>query len=882
MFFLNKNKIIIKYDKISMVNNMKFYSENIKKIFEYLKTDEFGLSEVEANKRLAKYGNNALVEKKGKSKLSIFLNQFNDMMIIILIIVAIIMGIYGFFYSHDYTDTIVIAVVVLINAIMGFIQEEKAEVTLEGLKKYSVTNVRVVRKGKTKVIDSKYLVPGDIIILEAGDTVPADARIIKESSVSVDEAALTGESLPVQKDSGILKVKSAQIQDQTNMLFSGSSITSGRVEAVIVNTGMNTELGKIATSLNTPYEVETPLQLKIKEISKKITIFIFIILILIFIYGVMNGYELLEIIMLCVSLAVAAIPEGLPAVITITLSTGAGVLARKNTIVRQMTAVETLGSTDIICSDKTGTITQNKMTVTETHIEDNEMFKNIALLANDASISDDEFIGDPTETCMYEYLRKDVDIIKFQQLHPRIVDAPFDSVRKMMSSVNKVDGKTYILVKGSLENLLNVCSYEIKNSKKIKLTKKELDEIKKQEKSMASKSLRVIGFAYKELKSIPKNSKGVLKEESNLIYIGSVGIIDPPRESVALSVEKCLSAGVRPIMITGDSLDTACAIAKSVGIIKNKSEGILGSELDKYTDTELVDVVEKYNVYARVSPEHKLRIVNAWQRRGKVVAMTGDGVNDAPAIKDAHVGVGMGITGTEVTKSVADVILLDDSFSTIVVAVEEGRRIFANIRNNVVYSLSSNFAEIFTVIIGMLTGHTILIPIHILFIDLVTDSIPSICLSFEKSEKDIMNKPPRGIDKPIFTPFVYGSIISSSIIETIFVILTYFISLKYTTSEVAGSLALLSLVMQEIIYAVVCRNLKELVTKQGLFSNKAMNYGLLIVILIELLVFATPIGRIISVETLSMSMLMRVVLLNLISFVIYELSKVILRKTLKD
>ena len=861
---------------------MKFYSENLKKIFEYLKTDEFGLSEVEANKRLAKYGNNALVEKKGKSKLSILLNQFNDMMIIILIIVAIIMGIYGFFYSHDYTDTIVIAVVVLINAIMGFIQEEKAEVTLEGLKKYSVTNVRVVRKGKTKVIDSKYLVPGDIIILEAGDTVPADARIIKESGVSVDEAALTGESLPVQKDSAVLKVKSAQIQDQTNMLFSGSSIISGRVEAVIVNTGMNTELGKIATSLNTPYEVETPLQLKIKEISKKITIFIFIILILIFIYGVMNGYELLEIIMLCVSLAVAAIPEGLPAVITITLSTGAGVLARKNTIVRQMTAVETLGSTDIICSDKTGTITQNKMTVTETHIEDNEMFKNIALLANDASISDNEFIGDPTETCMYEYLRKDVDIIKFQQLHPRIVDAPFDSVRKMMSSVNKVDGKTYILVKGSLENLLNVCSYEIKNSKKIKLTKKELDEIKKQEKSMASKSLRVIGFAYKELKSIPKNSKGVLKEESNLIYIGSVGIIDPPRESVASSVEKCLSAGVRPIMITGDSLDTACAIAKSVGIIKNKSEGILGSELDKYTDTELVDVVEKYNVYARVSPEHKLRIVNAWQRRGKVVAMTGDGVNDAPAIKDAHVGVGMGITGTEVTKSVADVILLDDSFSTIVVAVEEGRRIFANIRNNVVYSLSSNFAEIFTVIIGMLTGHTILIPIHILFIDLVTDSIPSICLSFEKSEKDIMNKPPRGIDKPIFTPFVYGSIISSSIIETIFVILTYFISLKYTTSEVAGSLALLSLVMQEIIYAVVCRNLKELVTKQGLFSNKTMNYGLLIVILIELLVFATPIGRIISVETLSMSMLMRVVLLNLISFVIYELSKVILRKTLKD
>lgn len=861
---------------------MNFYSENIKKIYEYLKTSEEGVSEVEANKRYAKYGSNALVEAKGKNKLRIFLSQFNDMMIIILIIVAIIMGIYGFFYSHEYTDTIVIAVVVLINAIMGFIQEEKAEVTLEGLKKYSVTNVRVIRKGKIKVVDSKYLVPGDIIILEAGDKVPADARIIKESNVTVDEAALTGESLPVEKTSATLKIKKAQIQDQTNMLFSGSSITNGRVEAIVVSTGMNTELGKIATSLNTPYEVETPLQMKIKEISKKITILIFIVLILIFIYGVFNGYELLEIIMLCVSLAVAAIPEGLPAVITITLSTGAGVLAKKNTIVRQMTAVETLGSTDIICSDKTGTITQNKMTVVKTFIEDEIMFKNIALLANDTTISEGVFLGDPTETCLFEYLKDNVDIEKFLNNHPRIIDAPFDSVRKMMSSINKIDGEYYILVKGSLENLLDVCSYGVTKGKKTKLTKTQIDEIRKTEKNMASKSLRVIGFAYKKLSTLPKSSKSVLKEENNLIYVGSIGMIDPPRESVASSVQKCLSAGIRPIMITGDSLDTACAIASSVGIIKNKKEGILGADLDKYTDSELVDVVTRYSVYARVSPEHKLRIVNAWQKRGKVVAMTGDGVNDAPAIKDAHVGVGMGITGTEVTKSVADVILLDDSFSTIVVAVEEGRRIYSNIRNNVVYSLSSNFSEIFTVIVGMLTGNTILIPIHILFIDLVTDSIPSICLSFEKSERDIMNKEPRGIDKPIFTSFVYGSIISSSVIETIYVLLTFFISLKLFNPEIATTLALLSLVMQEIIYAVVCRNLKELVVRQGVFSNKAMNYGLLIVILIELLVFATPIGKIINVVTLPMNMLMIVVLLNLTSFIIYEVSKIILRRTLKD
>lgn len=861
---------------------MNYFSKDVKSIYKELGVNEDGLSEVEANNRLNKYGSNTLVEKKGKSKIKIFFNQFNDMMIIILLIVALIMGIYGFLYSHEYTDTIVIAVVVLINAIMGFIQEEKAEVTLEGLKKYSVTNVRVKRKGKIKIIDSKYLVPGDIIILEAGDKVPADARIINESNVSLDESALTGESLPVAKTSSLINLKRAQIQEQDNMIFSGSSVTNGRVEAIVVKTGMQTELGRIATSLNTPYEVETPLQLKIKEISRNITILIFAILILIFIYGVVKGYELLEIVMLCVSLAVAAIPEGLPAVITITLSTGAGVLAKKNTIVRQMTAVETLGATDIICSDKTGTITENKMTVIKTDIQDEDMFMKVALLANDTAITDDSFIGDPTETCLFDYFKEKVNIEEFKNKYPRLIDAPFDSSRKMMSSVNKIDGKNYILVKGSLENLLDKCTFHIKDGKKVKLTKSTIENIHSSEKNMASDALRVIGFAYKELKSVPKTSKSVLKEEENLIYIGLVGIIDPPRESVLYSVKKCLSAGVRPIMITGDSLDTACAIAESVGIIKDKSEGILGSELDKYTDAELVDVVTKYNVYARVSPEHKLRIVNAWQKRGKVVAMTGDGVNDAPAIKDAHVGVGMGITGTEVTKSVADVILLDDSFSTIVVAVEEGRRIFSNIRNNVVYSLSSNFAEIFTVLIGMFTGHTILIPIHILFIDLVTDSIPSICLSFEKAEKNIMNKNPRGLDKPIFTPFIYGSVISSAVIETIFVLVTYFVSLKYFTSEIACSLALLSLVMQEIIYAIVCRNLKELVIHQGILSNKALNYGLLIVILIELLVFATPIGEIISVSTLSMPILINVVLFNLLSFIIYELTKIILRKVLKD
>lgn len=861
---------------------MEAYNKDIKEVLKSLDSNLEGISSKEAEKRINTYGKNIIEEAKKKSKWRRFLGQFNDMMIIILIIVAIIMGIYGALVSHDYTDTIVITVVVLINAVMGFVQEEKAEVTLEGLKKYATSTCKIKRDGKVTIIDSKYIVPGDIIILEAGDKIPADARIISESNLSVDESPLTGESVPVKKQTKALKGK-LQIQDQFNMLFCGCNITNGRAEAVIVRTGMLTELGKIAVSLNTPYEVMTPLQIKIKELSKNLTILIFIILLFMFIYGVVNDYKLMEIVMLCVSLAVAAIPEGLPAVITIALSGGAQALAKKNTIVRQMNAVETLGSTDIICSDKTGTITQNKMKIKKTIIYSDNMFEYICGLANDTIIDGDNLIGDPTETCLIDYLKdKHIDPIKMIEKHPRIVDAPFDSERKMMSTVNEINGKRYLLVKGSLDSILDRCSYIDNRGKKAKLTSALKKEIDADEKELANNALRVIGFAYKEVDKKVTTSESCLKNEDNLIYAGMVGIIDPPRENVKESVKKCITAGIRPVMITGDSLITACAIAKEVGIIKSNDEGILGSELDKYTDEELVKVIDKYNVYARVSPEHKRRIVAAWQERGKVVAMTGDGVNDAPAIKDAHVGVGMGITGTEVTKSVADVILLDDSFATIVDSVEEGRRIFSNIRNNVVYSLSSNFAELFSVLIGMFTGHTILLPIHILFIDLVTDSIPSICLSFEQSEKDIMKKKPRGINKPLFTPFVMASVISSAIIETAFVLITYFVALNKYGAETAASLALLSLVVQEIVYAIVCRNLKELVYKQGLFKNKILNYGILILLVIEAIVFLTPIGSFISIETLPLNIILNALLFNLIAFIIYELIKPILKRVFKD
>lgn len=861
---------------------MKYYDENLEKIYKELASSEKGLSTSQAERKIAEIGKNEIVEAKPKSAIKIFLNQFNDMMIIILIIVAIIMGIYGLIYSHDYTDSIVIAVVVLLNAIMGFIQEAKAEVTLEGLKKYSTSNCKTLRDGHITVIDSKELVPGDVIILEAGDKIPADARIISETNLQVDESPLTGESVPVKKNNRVLK-GNLQIQDQSNMLFSGCNVTNGRVEAIVVKTGMNTELGIIAVSLNTPYEVKTPLEIKINEMSKKITILIFVILVFMFFYGLIMGYKLLEIIMLCVSLAVAAIPEGLPAVITITLSSGAASLAKKKTIVRQMSAVETLGSTDVICSDKTGTITQNKMKVKKTIIYNQQMFNYISALANETVIDNGSLLGDPTETCLFEYLyNKDIDPLTIKSANPRITDAPFDSERKMMSSLNTIDGEDYVLVKGSIENLIKNCKYIYSDGKIVPLSSKTIKRIRKDEQSLAEEALRVIGFAYKKSKKKITSSEELLLEEKDLIYAGMAGIIDPPRQSVKKSVENCLKAGIRPVMITGDSLITACAIAKEVGIIHDNSEGILGSELDKYSDEELLEVVKKYNVYARVSPDHKRRIVAAWQGNNKVVAMTGDGVNDAPAIKDAHVGVGMGITGTEVTKSVADIILLDDSFSTIVVAVEEGRRIFTNIRNNMVYSLSSNFAEVFAVLIGMFTGHTILLPIHILFIDLVTDSIPSICLSFEKSEKGIMDKNPRGIDKPMFTPFIYANIIFSSIIETVCVLLTYFIALKLYTPEIAMTLSLLSMVIQEIIYAYVCRNLRTFTHKQGFFSNKVMNMGILGVIIIEAIVFFTPVGKIINVATVSWNIVLIVILGNLLSFLIYEFAKPILVKLFKD
>ena len=848
------------------------YSKNEEEIFKSLNSNINGLDSKEAKKRLSNYGQNIILSKKKKPWILRFLKQFNDTMIIILLVVALLLYFYGYFYSHEYTDTIVILFVVFINAIVGFIQEEKATLILRDLKKYETSTCKVKRNDKIIVINTKELVPGDIIYLESGETVPADIRILSCESLKVDESALTGESVPVQKSANVLK-ENLILQEQKNMLFLGTSITNGKCTGIVISTGKNTEIGKIALSLNEIDRIETPLQLKIKELSKKITFIVFIILIFIFILALINKYTILEIIMLCSSLAVAAIPEGLPTVITITLSVGISNLAKKKTVVKQMQAVETLGAIDIICSDKTGTITQNKMTVKEEYVIDENMLNYICALCNDGLIYEDKYVGDPTETCLYEYLyNKKIDSLKLRKKCERILEIPFNSDRKMFTTLNKIDNEVYILCKGSMDSLIE----------KVNLSKNEKQEILDKVKNLSKGALRTLGFAYKKLNYVPKDIKELEKEENNLSFAGILGMIDPPRESVKKSVELCKNAGIRPIMITGDSIDTAIAIAKNVGIIDNDSEAILGSELDKYNDEELKNIVKRYSVYARVNPSHKERIVFALQNSGKIVAMTGDGVNDAPAIKDAHVGVGMGITGTDVTKSASDIVLMDDSFSTIVVAVEEGRRIYNNIRNNIVFSLSSNFAEIFTIVIGLLTKTTILLPIYILFIDLVTDSIPSICLSFEKSEDGIMNKKPRGINKPLFTSFIKSCIASSAIIETIFVVLTYFISLKIYGQETAMSLALLSMVVQEIVYSVSCRNLKQSVIKQGLFSNKAMNYGLLLILLIEFIVFVTPLGKLISITSIDFALILVVFLINLMSIFIYELIKPLLVRYFKD
>ena len=868
---------------------MKSYNLSIDEILEKLNTNVGGLTDDEANLRMNKYGQNILISERKKSNVSKFFLQFKDLMIIILILSAIVSFVLSYINKESYIDSIIIIAIVIINGVIGFIQEMKADSAIESLKKLQVHNVKVKRSNVIKIINANDIVVGDIILLEAGDTVPADARIIWQASLKVDESSLTGESNPIEK--GVDKLDGdVSLADRNNMIFSGTSVVYGKCTAVVTSTGMNTELGIIAKSINNNLEETTPLQKKIDSISKFLSLVIFIIIVIMFLVGLIEGMEIKQVIMLSISLAVAAIPEGLPAVITITLSLGVSVLAKKKAIVRKISSVETLGCTEIICSDKTGTITQNKMKIMEVYCDDklfksedkidNELFINMLALNNDVSENDGFYIGDPTEVAIYEYcIEKGLDIQKVRNTYKRIDEVPFDSIRKMMSTINQKDDNIQMITKGSFDSIIDKCTHIIVDGKLKKITNDKKRELKNIEVEESNKAYRVLAYAYRNLDLTFKQEKDI---EKDLIFIGMVGMIDPPRDNVRESIEMCKKAHIKPIMITGDSLNTASAIAKEIGILENDNEAIIGAELDKYTEKEMKEIVKKYSVYARVSPMNKLDIVNAWKANNKVVSMTGDGVNDAPALKTANIGVGMGITGTEVSKEVSDIILADDSFTTIVDAVREGRRIFDNIRNVLVYLITGNIAEVLVVFIGMLCGVEIFLPIQLLYINLITDSVPAISLAFEKEANDVMDRDVRKNENSFFTPFIISKITVSSILKTCAILLVYFISFRLYDIKAATSMAFLCLTLTEMIFAFSCKNIKKSVINKNIFKNHFLNNSMLILLLIQLLLFFTPIKVIFNITDLTILQVGFCIIFTLFIFIVDEFLKKTLRSKFRD
>lgn len=868
-----------------------FYEMTKEEVLKKVNSSEKGLSSSEAEERLVDNGKNVLKEKNKKSAAKIFFSQFVDMMMLLLILVGCVSLVYSLVNHESVLESIVIFSCVLINAIMGFIQEMKSENAIESLKTMTSSKVQVKRDGVWIEIDAENLVVGDIIELDAGDKIPADARILKAVNLKVDESILTGESLAVEKCDDVLSGNKL-IQDQVNILFSGTSVVNGRAEAVVIFTGMDTEIGKIAGTIDKAEESLTPLQVKIKKVSGFITAVACILVAGTLCYGLVLKKDALSIIMLCISMILASVPEVLPISITATLTIGVEQMAKKKTVVKQLSAIETLGATQIICSDKTGTITTNQMTLVEIYANERsyinvkkdykelDMFKHILGLCNDTIVDvskQGEFLGDPVEIALSKYLYNLGENIEYlKNDHKRLDEIPFDSSRKMMTTLNDFEGQMTVLTKGGLSEVIKHCNYVYKNGKVLKINKAIKNKYLLKEKAMSKKAYKVLALAYK-----PIETKKDFNED-DLILVGIVGLVDPPKDGVKEAVEKCKQAKMKPIMITGDSLATALAVAKEVGIAKDDSQGIEGNEIDGLTDDELVSFVKKYTVYARVSPDHKVRIVRAFQSGGKVVAMTGDGVNDAPALKLAHVGVGMGRSGTDVTKNVADIILMDDSFSTIVTAVEEGRRIYNNVLRTILYNLSSNFAEIFLIIIGMFLMKDIISPIHILYIDIVADTIPSIALAFEKNNKNAMREKPYGLTRRVFTPFMISSIIATALIEMLITLGVFVMANKYISYGVAQTLALLSIVINEYIFTYNCKELKTFSFKKGLFDNKFMNISTAILLALQVVVFFTPVRNLFGLSVITPVWFLIVCGVNVLGFLIIEIIKPILSKLFKD
>ena len=832
------------------------YLQSVEDVFKEVQSSPSGLSSQEAASRLEKYGANTLQEGKKKSLLEKFVDQFKDFMILVLLVAAVV-SMFAHQGEPDPTDAIIILAVVLLNAVLGVFQESKAEEAIEALKKMASPVASVLRDGHVEHIKGEDIVVGDVVILEAGDVVPADMRLFEVNTVKIEESALTGESVPVDKDLVIPTGDEVGIGDRTNMAFSSTNVTYGRAVGVVTSTGMNTEVGKIANMLANTEEGKTPLQENQDALGKWLTIMILVIAVIIFVVGMLRGNEWTHMLLTAIAIAVAAIPEGLPAISTIILALGTQKMAQRNAIVRKLPAVETLGGVEIICSDKTGTLTLNQMTV-EKMVYDNEIHDaseeiskdNIALrvmnLANDTKISqDNSLLGDPTETAMVQYgLDKNYDVREELVNIPRIAEVPFDSTRKLMTTIHQLeDGKYLVATKGAPDMLLDRVTKIEKHGEVSAFTEDDRTTLMKLNKEMATQALRVLAMAYKVIDTLPE-TVDTDSIEHDLIFAGLVGMIDPERKEAAAAIKVAQSAGIRTIMITGDHRDTAQAIAKRLGILRpDQEDGVLtGGELNDISDEELERTVETYSVYARVSPEHKVRIVKAWQKNGKVVSMTGDGVNDAPSLKQADIGVGMGITGTEVSKGASDMVLADDNFETIVVAVEEGRKVFANIQKAVQYLLSANFGEVMTMFVATMAGWSILEPIHILWINLVTDVFPAIALGLEEAEADIMNHPPRGKGSNFLSNGVLPSIFYQGFFEggiTLFVF-WYATHIANWGNPVGETMAFATLGLIQLFHAFNVKSVYKSLGTVGAFKNKLFNYAILLSAVMLLSVMVIP------------------------------------------
>ena len=896
---------------------INWFNKTVDEVESTLKTNaENGLTAEEAKKRQEEYGLNELKAKKKKSLFVKFLEQFKDFMIIILIISAIISGVVGVAQGEGFTDTIIILVVVVVNAIIGVAQENKAEKSLEALQKLSSHVAKVVRDGKLQVIQSKELVPGDIVILETGDYVPADLRIIEAVNLKSQESALTGESVPVEKMAAKIEDEKIGIGDRVNMLFSSSLITYGRGKAVVVETGMNTEVGKIADIINTAEEQGTPLQQKLNKLGKTLGIVALAICAVIFVVGLLYGKEPIHMFMTAVSLAVAAIPEGLPAVFTIVLAIGVQRMVKRNAIVKKLPAVETLGSASVICSDKTGTLTQNKMTVEKVFCDGNlvnleesadmidiQKLVYASMLCNDTKISeDDKLTGDPTETALVDMAFKlDFDPSVYG-MFPRVAEIPFDSDRKLMTTVHEENGNYVVYTKGGVDELLANCSSYILEGD-IKTDLEEYKEIiRRYNMEMAQNALRVLAMAYKVLDHKP-TAEEIKELESNLTYIGMVGMIDPPRLEVKDAVQECKEAGIKTVMITGDHKITAIAIAKSLGILENDDEAITGTELEEMSDEELIRNVRKYSVYARVSPEHKVRIVKAWQANGETVAMTGDGVNDAPSLKIADIGCAMGVVGTDVAKEAADVILTDDNFATVVSAVEEGRRIYDNILKAIQFLLSSNIGEIVVLFLAILITPLLskqfgvditlietLLPIHILWINLVTDSLPALALAVDPAADNVMKrKPLKNTKKGIFTKGMTWRIVYQGLMIGLLTLTAFMIGLstpdvsQEEKVKIGQTMAFYVLALSELVHVFNIRDNKRTIFKTGIFNNSKLILATVVsASLMFVILFTQGLRDIFGLVMLPAMHVFETVMLVLAPVIIVEIFKLLKINTTKD